>query len=123
MMGVLKSAAPATGDLLATGIDFGDPKTQEMLTSLAAGAPSVFTAERIATMRAWGIATKPLWRWVGIEAEPTVEDIAAWRLDADTRLARDQIIKRITAVASAIAQAETPEAVLSAAEAAWAGGA
>jgi hypothetical protein len=122
MMGVLKSVAPATGDLLATGIDFGDPKTQQMLDNLAAGAPSVFTAERIAIMRAWGIVTKPLWRWVGIEAEPTVEDIAAWRLDADTRLARDQIRQRINDVASAISQAETPEAVLADAEAAWAGG-
>jgi len=118
----LKSVAPATGDLLATGIDFGDPKTQEMLTSLAAGSPSVFTPQRISVMRAWGIATKPLWQWVGIEAEPTVEDVAAWRLDSNTRLARDQVRQRMNDVASAISQAETPEAVLSDAEAAWLGG-
>jgi hypothetical protein len=79
MMGVLKSVAPATGDLLATGIDFGDPKTQAMLDNLADGAPSVFTAERIAVMRAWGNVTKPRWQWFGIAAEPTIEDVAGWR--------------------------------------------
>jgi hypothetical protein len=72
-------------------------------------------------LRDWELDKGPLWELLQIEFLPTIEDVAAWRLDADTRLARDQIIERITAVQSAIAQAETPEAVLADAEAAWAG--
>jgi hypothetical protein len=121
MHGIMALHFPANAALLPTGFDFGSGATQAMLTILAEIDAEVFTPQRIAVMRSWGIATKPLWQWVGIEAEPTVEDVAAWRLDADTRLARDQIIERITAVASAIAQAETPEAVLADAEAAWSG--
>jgi hypothetical protein len=112
---------PANAALLPTGFDFGSGATQAMLSILAEIDAEVFTPQRISVMRSWGIATKPLWQWIGIEAEPTVEEVAEWRLDADTRVARDQIRQRINDVASAISQAETPEAVLADAEAAWAG--
>jgi hypothetical protein len=121
MHSVMAANYPANAALLPYGFDFGSGATQAMLSILAEIDEEVFTAERIAIMRAWGIATKPLWQWVGIEAEPTVEDVAEWRLDADTRLARDQIRDRINAVSLAAAQAETPEAVLADAEAAWLG--
>jgi hypothetical protein len=50
-----------------------------MLTILAEIDDQVFTPQRISVMRAWGIATKPLWQWLGIAAEPTLEAVADWR--------------------------------------------
>jgi hypothetical protein len=68
-----------------------------------------------------GRPVNPWWITVGIESEPTQQDVIAWRVAELTKIARDGINDRITAVSSAIAQAETPEAVLADAEAAWAG--
>lgn len=43
---------------LTNGMDFGDPLTQSMLDQLGQVASDVFTSERVATMKAWGVAIR-----------------------------------------------------------------
>lgn len=59
-----------------TGINFGDPETQQMLDTLAAQIPAF--AEHAATLKAIGKDTRTRWaRTYGDDPLPTVEDVAA----------------------------------------------
>jgi len=61
---------------LTNGMDFGDPKSQVMLDQLGQVNPQVFTPERVAVMKAWGVIRRPRWQIEGYPAEPTLEFIA-----------------------------------------------
>ena len=67
-------------DQMVSGMDFGDPKLQGMLTQLGAIEPDTFTAERIAIMRDWGVEAKPRWSYEGFVEQPTIEKIEARKL-------------------------------------------
>ena len=61
---------------LTNGMDFGDPKSQVMLDQLGQVNPQVFTPERIAIMKAWGVIRRPRWQVLGYAVKPTLESVA-----------------------------------------------
>jgi hypothetical protein len=62
-------------DQMVSGMDFGDPQVQGMLTQLGEIEPDTFTPERIAIMKDWGVQTQPRWALEGFAEEPTISDV------------------------------------------------
>jgi hypothetical protein len=62
-------------DQMVSGMDFGDPQVQGMLTQLGEIEPDTFTAERIAIMKDWGVQTQPRWALEGFAEEPTIGEV------------------------------------------------
>lgn len=59
------------------GMDYADEKTQQMLDQLGVVAGDVFTPERIAILRSWGLSSAPRWQLLGYRTEPTLQDVQA----------------------------------------------
>ena len=76
-----------TANQIVSGMDYGDPATLAMVDQLAMSAPSVFTPERVATLKAWGQTARKRYELHGYGALPTVEaiqaEIAAESAEAD----------------------------------------
>jgi hypothetical protein len=65
----------SVADQLVNGMDFGDPKTQQMILQLGQVKPEVFTAERVVILQSWGQISQPRWQVEGYAAEPTLESV------------------------------------------------
>lgn len=106
---------------LAAGMDFGDPATQAMIEQLGVAAPTVFTPERVATLKSWGVTSEPRWQHLGYDSPPSLEQVAA---EQARELAKNAIIDKINAASAAMNTAydagQTGEQITAAAEAAWA---
>jgi hypothetical protein len=64
---------------MVSGMDFGDPQVQTMLTQLGMIEPDTFTDERVEIMQDWGVEARPRWTYEGFVEQPTLESIAAAR--------------------------------------------
>lgn len=62
-------------DQMVSGIDFGDPQVQGMLTQLGMIEPDTFTDERIVIMRDWGVERQPRWTYEGFVEQPTIDEV------------------------------------------------
>lgn len=62
-------------DTLLTGLDFGNPQMQTMLTHLSMIEPDTFTDERVAIMRDWGVERRPRWTYEGFTEQPTISEV------------------------------------------------
>jgi hypothetical protein len=62
-------------DQMVSGMDFGDPQVQTMLTQLGEIEPDTFTPERIAIMKDWGVQSQPRWMLEAFAEEPTIGDV------------------------------------------------
>ena len=62
-------------DQMVSGMDFGDPQVQAMLTQLGEIEPGTFTGERVAIMKDWGVESKPRWTLEGFTTQPTISDV------------------------------------------------
>jgi hypothetical protein len=62
-------------DQMVSGMDFGDPQVQAMLTQLGEIEPDTFTGERVAIMKDWGVQSQPRWALEGFTDEPTIGDV------------------------------------------------
>jgi hypothetical protein len=91
-----------TANQLVSGYDFGDPAMQAMLDQLGQIDSSIFTPDRVAAMKAWGVTRTPKWQTLGIPEMPTLESVAALRLDHDKRSILEATRSKINAKATAI---------------------
>lgn len=73
------SGFPATADALtATGLDFGNEKTQEKLDYLGQTAPDVFTPTAVADLKSLGVDPRSKWqRAYGDDPEPSEAEVVA----------------------------------------------
>jgi hypothetical protein len=62
-------------DQMVSGLDFGDPQVQSMLTQLGAIEPDTFTAERVEILKSWGVESRPRWMVEGFAGPLTIEEI------------------------------------------------
>jgi hypothetical protein len=66
------------GDVAAqmvSGLDFGDPQVQGMITQLGTIEPDTFTPERVEILKSWGVDRQPRWTLEGFASQPNVEAI------------------------------------------------
>ena len=66
------------GDVAAqmvSGLDFGDPQVQSMITQLGTIEPDIFTPELVEILKSWGVDRRPRWTMEGFASQPSVEDI------------------------------------------------
>jgi hypothetical protein len=62
-------------DQMVSGLDFGDPQVQGMITQLGTIEPDTFTAERVEILKSWGVDRRPRWTLEGFASQPSVKDI------------------------------------------------
>jgi hypothetical protein len=62
-------------DQMVSGLDFGDPQVQLMLTQLGTIEPDTFTFERVEILRSWGVERKPRWMFTGFAEPPTIAEV------------------------------------------------
>jgi hypothetical protein len=62
-------------DQMVSGLDFGDPQVQAMLTQLGTIEPDTFTAERVEILRSWGVERKTGWMFTGFAEPPTIAEV------------------------------------------------
>lgn len=107
---------------LTYGMDFGDPSTQAMIDQLGVAAPDVFTPDRVAILKAWGVDRAPRWQRLGYESLPSIEQVES---EQARELAVVAITDRLNAAKAAMSTAydavQTGQQITAAAEAAWAG--
>ena len=66
------------GDVAAqmvSGLDFGDPQVQSMLTQLGTIEPDTFTPERVEILKSWGVDRRPRWTITGFAEPPTLSEV------------------------------------------------
>jgi hypothetical protein len=62
-------------DQMVSGLDFGDPQVQGMITQLGTIEPDTFTAERVEILKSWGVDRRPRWTLEGFASQPTLAEI------------------------------------------------
>ncbi len=66
------------GDVAAqmvSGLDFGDPQVQGMITQLGTIEPDTFTPERVEILKSWGVDRRPRWTLEGFASQPTIAEV------------------------------------------------
>lgn len=97
----------AVVDQLNYGMDFGDPQTQAMLDQLGQLAPEQFTAERVATLKAWGVTRETRWANLGGEGDvPSEEEIGAAVLVINATTYGETLAQRVGAAIRLAAAAD-----------------
>jgi len=91
-----------TANQLVSGYDFGDPAMQAMLDQLGQIDSSIFTPDRVAKMKAWGVSSTPKWQKLGIADAPTLTIVAALRIDHEKLAIVEATRSRIGGKATAI---------------------
>jgi hypothetical protein len=89
------------GDVAAqmvSGLDFGDPQVQAMITQLGTIEPDTFTPERVEILRSWGVDRRPRWTMEGFASQPTLGIV---EFEASRRIAIDDTGKRINRASEA----------------------
>lgn len=92
--------------ILVGGDDFGEPKVQAILDTLGTVDPAVFTTQRVATMKAWGVSRTPRWQSEGFESEPSLAQVNARKAAiylAESQKNANQRIDEIKSIADAAA--------------------
>jgi hypothetical protein len=62
-------------DQMLSGLDFGDPQVQGMITQLGTIEPDTFTPERVEILKSWGVERRPRWTLEGFASQPTLAEI------------------------------------------------
>jgi hypothetical protein len=62
-------------DQMVSGLDFGDPQVQGMITQLGTIEPDTFTPERVEILKSWGVDRRPRWTLEGFASQPTLAEI------------------------------------------------
>ena len=72
-------------DQMVSGLDFGDPQVQAMLTQLGTIEPDIFTPERVEILKSWGVDRRPRWTLEGFARQPTLAEIEKRKEDTNFR--------------------------------------
>jgi hypothetical protein len=72
-------------DQMVSGLDFGDPQVQGMITQLGTIEPDTFTPERVEILRSWGVDRRPRWTLEGFTSQPTLTEIEKRKADTNFR--------------------------------------
>jgi hypothetical protein len=72
-------------DQMVSGLDFGDPQVQGMITQLGTIEPDTFTAERVEILKSWGVDRRPRWTLEGFASQPTLSEIEKRKADTNFR--------------------------------------
>ena len=77
-------------DQMVSGMDFGDPQVQTMLTQLGMIEPDTFTDERVEIMKDWGVEASPRWTLEGFTTQPTIQDVDKRKADESEKIHRQK---------------------------------
>jgi hypothetical protein len=77
-------------DQMVSGMDFGDPQVQTMLTQLGMIEPDTFTDERVEIMKDWGVEARPRWTLEGFTTQPTIQDVDKRKSDESEKIHRQK---------------------------------
>ncbi len=72
-------------DQMVSGLDFGDPQVQSMITQLGAIEPDTFTSERVEILKSWGVDCRPRWSFEAFESHPTLQQVEKRKVEVNFR--------------------------------------
>jgi hypothetical protein len=72
-------------DQMVSGLDFGDPQVQGMITQLGTIEPDTFTAERVEILKSWGVDRRPRWTLEAFESQPSLQQVEQRKVEVNFR--------------------------------------
>ena len=72
-------------DQMVSGLDFGDPQVQGMITQLGTIQPDTFTAKRVEVLKSWGVDRRTRWTLEGFASQPTLAEVEQRKVEVNFR--------------------------------------
>jgi hypothetical protein len=70
---------------MVSGLDFGDPQVQGMITQLGTIEPDTFTPERVEILKSWGVDRRPRWTLEAFESQPSLQQVEKRKVEVNFR--------------------------------------